>query len=353
MKPNILKGAFLEYIVRQILKNSGFTNCTADGLFTFHNRGLFFINGRGSAHDADVIMNPPIQIPFLYPTRLIFECKAYKSNVGLPHVRNALGLRNDINEFEIVTRESLKKRQKSKRSDYGIDLRNRYHYQVGVAGLKGFTKSAIEFATNNKIPLLSFSWLFNNDLVDKFDSINLDFLNDTNEQTIYSIYSFFKDRSGNLYSDKYTSVRDYLVNQENILSEILAEINEAIQHTYIGLLETGDILFLTPSDQRSADQITYYDFDVNSRAQLHFDPAKPDLWFLDVYQPRDIQLKFHLPQRILLKWAGENLSRRSALEMKQELFSRIYLINKNTESNYPLIVLRIDEEWLQSLMELR
>ena len=60
-----LKGALLEYIVRQILKNCGFTNVKADNLFVFQKGGLFFVNGKCAAHDADVLMEPPIQFPFL------------------------------------------------------------------------------------------------------------------------------------------------------------------------------------------------------------------------------------------------------------------------------------------------
>jgi hypothetical protein len=67
----------------------------------------FWINGKGAAHDADIIMNPPIQMPFAYPTQLLFECKAYGTSANLPIVRNALGLRNDLNDFEIVTRDTL------------------------------------------------------------------------------------------------------------------------------------------------------------------------------------------------------------------------------------------------------
>jgi hypothetical protein len=103
MKAENIKGALLEYLVRQIFKNCGFTNVKADGIYSFENKGLFFVNGKGAAHDADIIMNPPIQLPFIYPTQLIFECKAYRDEVGLPIVRNALGFRNDLNEFEIVT----------------------------------------------------------------------------------------------------------------------------------------------------------------------------------------------------------------------------------------------------------
>lgn len=58
-----IKGALLEYIVRNLLKNCGFTNVRADNLFTFERGGLFFINGKGAAHDADIIMNPPMSCP--------------------------------------------------------------------------------------------------------------------------------------------------------------------------------------------------------------------------------------------------------------------------------------------------
>jgi len=53
--------------------------------------GLFYVNGRGAAHDADVLMEPLVQIPFSYPSRILFECKAYDSKTTLPIVRNALG----------------------------------------------------------------------------------------------------------------------------------------------------------------------------------------------------------------------------------------------------------------------
>lgn len=77
MKAGNIKGALLEYIVRNLLKNCGFTNVRADNLYSYERGGLLFINGRGAAHDADIIMNPPIQMPFAYPTQLLFECKAY------------------------------------------------------------------------------------------------------------------------------------------------------------------------------------------------------------------------------------------------------------------------------------
>ena len=100
-----LKGTLLEYLVRRLLSHCGFTSVRPDGHYIFAQAGagLFFINGKGAAHDADVLMEPPIQMPFSYPARLLFECKAYDTTVGLGVIRNALGLRYDINDFEIIT----------------------------------------------------------------------------------------------------------------------------------------------------------------------------------------------------------------------------------------------------------
>ena len=76
MNYNHVKGALFEFIIRQIFLNSGFSRVIADRMFVFSNNGLNYINGKGAAHDADVLMEPPIQIPFFYPNRVIIECKA-------------------------------------------------------------------------------------------------------------------------------------------------------------------------------------------------------------------------------------------------------------------------------------
>lgn len=139
MKAGNLKGALLEYIVRNLLKNCAFSNVKPDNLYSYQSGGLLFVHGKGAAHDTDVFMNPPIQMPFSYPTQLIFECKAYGSSAALPVVRNALGLRNDLNDFEIVTKETLRKRRNNRRATYAIEARTRYFFQVGVASINEFS----------------------------------------------------------------------------------------------------------------------------------------------------------------------------------------------------------------------
>ena len=60
------------------------------------------IQGLGEAHNADVLLEPPVQTPFFSRTRLLIECKDYRQKVGLNTIRSALGLREDINHFEIL-----------------------------------------------------------------------------------------------------------------------------------------------------------------------------------------------------------------------------------------------------------
>jgi hypothetical protein len=72
-----LKGALLEHIVRTLMYSCGFASVKPDGLYIYAQtgNGLFYINGKGAAHDADVLMEPPIQLPFSYPSRILFECR--------------------------------------------------------------------------------------------------------------------------------------------------------------------------------------------------------------------------------------------------------------------------------------
>jgi hypothetical protein len=134
-----IKGSLLEFIVRRLMLNCGFTSVIPDGLLIYKQRGLTFINGKGAAHDADVLLNPPMQIPFSYPSRINFECKAYNKKIGLTIIRNALGLRTDINELEIVTRNDILRRKNNRRTILAIDNRERFQYQIGVASVEDFS----------------------------------------------------------------------------------------------------------------------------------------------------------------------------------------------------------------------
>ena len=352
MKAGNLKGALLEYIVRQLLKSCGFTNVKADNLFSFERSGLFFINGRGAAHDADIIMNPPIQMPFAYPSQLLFECKAYGTVTSLPIVRNALGLRNDINEFEIVTRDSLLERQNNRRASYAIDTRTRFIYQVGVASINEFSKPSIEYATNNKIPLLSLSWFLDPTSISNFNSIDQTLINTFNPEDIKNLYDFLKDREGNMYVEKYKRTNDFL-NSANIIGDIVTAANLTIRYSYVGLLETGDMVFLFARSKSEANILNQLNGFTALKAKIHWSTDRPNVWTLTVYndQNRDQQTDFYfyVPERIFNHWKNYNLDKIAALDIKQEFFSRIFVFNQQNNLEVPFSIINIDREWLEQI----
>ncbi|MDH4472436.1 MAG: hypothetical protein QE487_07490 [Fluviicola sp.] len=353
MKAGNIKGALLEYVVRQLLKNCGFTNVRADNLFSFERGGLFFINGKGAAHDADIIMNPPIQMPFAYPTQLLFECKAYRSITSLTFVRNALGLRSDLNDFEIVTRDSLLKRQNNKRAAYAIDARTRFLYQVGVASVNEFSKPALEYASNNKIPLLSLSWFLGTNTINDFNRIDQPLIDSFQEDEIQNLYDFLKDREGNLHDHKYQRAYDFL-RGDNIIGNIVTFSNTVLRYSYVGLLETGDMVFLfsrTRTEENILNSQNNYGTFSALKAEIHWIADRPNVWTLRVYNPRNREQQtdfdFYVPKRIFSHWKSFNFDKSVALDIKQNFFSKIFVFNQRNNPEAPFTIINIDKEWLE------
>ena len=114
------------------------------------------IQGLADAHNADVLLEPPVQTPFYTPTRLLIECKDYSKKVGLNTMRSALGLREDINHFDIVDRAELEDRRRNRRTGLTYDYQ-RFLYQVAVASMSGFTIPGQNFAATHRIPLIEFN----------------------------------------------------------------------------------------------------------------------------------------------------------------------------------------------------
>jgi len=66
---------------------------------------------------------------------------------------------------------------------------------------------------------------------------------------IKALYDFFKNRDGHSSSDKYADANSLIQDQIRI-SDIVSLANETLQYSYVGLLETGDMIFLFPRSVR-------------------------------------------------------------------------------------------------------
>jgi hypothetical protein len=360
MTPGQLKGTLLEYIVRSLMINCGFTSVKADGHYIFAQRGtgLFFINGKGAAHDADVLMDPPIQMPFSYPSRLLFECKSYDQTIGLNVVRNVLGLRYDINEFEIVTDITIAQRQNNRRANYAIADRKRYFYQVGVASVEEFSKPAFEFAANNKIPILSMRWFLKHSTCNLFHHIDNNYLRSIPEDILTVLYRFLKDKRPDALEDfQYRSLRDFL-GKDEIVGKIFREFNEVIDNFVIGLLETGDLLFMFAREGRVTDFFKEQSGRNNLQGRLHYTRDAPTKWTLEINdyyfnsRQHSYRLEFNIPLGILSQWRAFNFDKIAGYNLKGEFFSRIFIFSQKALSNFglPFTLINLDSEWLDNLL---
>ena len=271
-------GKAFELFVKHILINIGFSEVSSDGIYVFDGAPGQMLKGLGEAHNADVLLDPPVQTPFYSRTRLLIECKDYKTKIGIGTVRSVLGLREDVNHFDIVDINELISRRRQNRHGVLYDY-ERYSYQVAIAGINGFTHQAQKFAATYRIPLISFEKLpFWSDFLKMLGRLQFSF-------------------AGRMHEQQY----DY---PEEITEEqIISFANEIGERMALAITGSGQLLFLY---RMSGEQNQFDDY-----YSLHWSsPAHP--WVL---QSGDCSYLFQLPKSIMKQWL-ENAT--NDLEMKQE-----------------------------------
>lgn len=332
-----IKGSLLEYIVRRLLTNCGFARVTPDGNYVFESRGLNFLQGKGAAHDADVLMTPPIQMPFSYPYRINFECKAYNKKIGLAVIRNALGLRYDVNEFEIITEHHLRLRRNNRRAQLAIADRIRYNYQIGVASVSDFSKDAFEFAANNKIPLISLKWILPQNICNLFHEITDNYVRDNFRGAEQEILDCLK---GNHPRETY-----WLDENESHIKTIIDALKEVEKKVVIGLLESGDMVFLTSSVDINFERFNTQDEEFTARYYFR-EEEDIDKWTIQI--SNGLELSFRLPQSVIRLWSNLNYNSDAAINIKQEYFARLFIyFTSGVRPRFKVI--GIDRDWINRI----
>jgi hypothetical protein len=146
------KGAIFEAIVRKLLQKNEYEPCKAD-YEQVDDKGR--VRGRGEWHQIDALGRWKYTIPFVYPLRLLCEAKCWNNSVGLPVVRNFVGVIKDIAEnYFVEDNQDIDKRMLSKR-----------HTDCGaIFSISGFTKPAQRYAYAQGIFLVSYE---NNPVINK------------------------------------------------------------------------------------------------------------------------------------------------------------------------------------------
>lgn len=274
-------GKLFEIFVKRILMNIGFMEVNSDGLYVYDAAPGQMIQGLGEAHNADVLLEPPVQIPFYTMSRILVECKDYRKKVGLDVLRGAFGLREDINNFDIVDKNELNNRKNSRRTNMTYNF-TRYYYQVAVASLSGFTVPAQKFAATHRISLIEF---------DKMPFWN-NFYNYLRNQGIfagpYGLYS----HKGNIN-----------INEDEITQYVTDLADNIGRNMALAITNSGQLLFLYNIDK---EPIKFG----NSYSLYWTDDEK--LWQLRTYNKTYV---FQLPQTIADEWL---YNAHSELELRKE-----------------------------------
>ena len=144
VRKEALRGYVLEEFIARLVKDSGFDLLVHDSQDSFAltmKSNELNIFGRGAEHQVDVLGQLRAQIPLTYPLRIFIEAKFRKGKTGLPTLRNALGVLNDVNEHY------------SWRAANQASITDRYDYRYAIFSTSGFTDDAVQYAITQRLSL--------------------------------------------------------------------------------------------------------------------------------------------------------------------------------------------------------
>lgn len=151
-----LRGYVLEELLAALLKNSGYdllVDESQDPVVLCNEGNGLRVRGRGADHQADVLGQLRLRLPFMHPIRLFVEAKYRDAATGLAEVRNALGVVNDVNEHYSTALAAR-----------ATPRYVRYQYRYALFSASGFTDDAQRFAIAQQISLIdlrgpAFAWI--------------------------------------------------------------------------------------------------------------------------------------------------------------------------------------------------
>jgi len=330
-KSSAFKGAIFEWFVKKILKSTGFIDVKPDNLIVYEGSAGLMIHGLGQAHNADVLMYPPFQIPFYFPSRLLIECKAFDDKVRLPTVRGLLGLREDINNFEIITPQILEKRRDYRR-ELSYYIYERFTYQVALVTLNNVTTPAQEFAITHHIPIISLyksiRYDFFRDFIQRIDESFCDFLNEQYGQ----IMEYFKNKNITLPPQNSNQIS---INEIRRFSD---NAERLFKHMLVGVLENGNIIFLySEVPQYSPERVEII-------SEIHWNNQNSEWWINPTNDPHNA-FYFELPTKIYNDWADKQFDKREALNIKEKEFKRISVFGMGN-GRLVFFILKLDIDFI-------
>lgn len=329
------RGMIFEEVLLRLLSQSGYqvvTDVGKDKTLTQVSSGLA-VRGRGGKHQIDAIADYSAQQPFSYPQRLLVEAKFYTSEkVGLPIVRNAVGVHKDVQEQWVA-------------SDGFGQIRNRYSYQYAIFSASGYTTVAEEYAYAQDVYLIQLaSSLHFRPIIKAIGAIEQnDFQWAPGQPVPLDLKSFRRElRSALLYDGGFNM--DLPERAMEKIWTLLKTVADHRNRSALGLIAGSIPVFMT-----SERPFNPRDIHGEIECRIYWTRSKGTYsWSIDAPSFGG-HLTFDVPISLLKMYLDENgLSRERALDFKERILDGIQLFY--LRNHIPRhTILRLQPGWIDSL----
>lgn len=327
-----LKGYLFEIIILKLLRENGFLSTPIDGIKIREQRKKFVeVQGRGAWHQIDCLCDYNIQIPFMYPIRMLGELKFYGTSISKERIREFIGVIKDIQENYITV-------------DIDTDKIARVT-EIGVYfSASGFDVNAERLAFAHNIKTVSYA---NNPIIssicDYIKDLERNFIeaNKVLKQGVFNdFFSDFEDYIDSTISAHYFKTKYSLADGiDNLIYGIHENIN-AIKANFIATTSNGVFLHFIGYDYFPDYLFTETD---KQDCEVYYDNNS---YYLVFSNDSDGGRFFFTPPLALKEAAfyGGN----TVLDAKSELFKQIN-ISKQIRGIQRNLEIRLNTTWLDRL----
>ncbi len=348
-----IKGMLLEEVVLYLLRDSGYSVVEKidknDSTIKAGKAGLELL-GRGGVHQIDAIADFALSHPFSNPQRLLVEAKCLNKPVGLPVVRNAIGVLKDVGEYWT--------------SRNGAPARARYHYQYALFSAEGYTGPAQRYAYAQDVYLISlrkskfiqpvleeirqldaafFGAEYDNkiiiDLSEFRKLVREDFRRNTSFEHMVFLTRIIKNIVPRSIS---TEARHSLIGSISNIRDKTQRIDNAV----VAMISKQFPIFLVPDERTNLQEIACstepYEIRISREESNWYVSSNPD-------SRSKFRFSFDIPERLFELYKNQGLlSRERENDIAPERTSYIETLF-TVETEPRLVRFRLNETWLEDL----
>jgi hypothetical protein len=288
------------------------------------------VRGRGERHQIDAVADFAIAQPFSHPQRLLVEAKFMGSKVGLPIIRNAVGVLKDVGEYFVPATGST-------------SAKHRYGYRYAVFSASGYSPQAERYAFAQDIYLIPLDGSpFLSPVLDAIDNLEATDFGGQVDIELQRLRSEFRKFLKGEAID--FNVADLQEEAKQKLRQI-ADNARRIDGALLAMLENRFPIFLVPQSPeilRSIDDVT--------RVRIFWDDRG---WYLSRADGRRNErlFSFDVPPDLFKLYDKQGaLTPLQTADLKERFMSDMQAIHVDNGRTRILRFI-LDQEWLERVRE--